>query len=166
LSIAQIDYQEEGMDDGEDDCISSSEKEEGMEEPVDDYGDDDNVSEQSVESLAETLDDEPGDYSDGWLNEETPGEESLSGWAQHDQQSESSKNCIMDKDLHSQVQPGPHVRTSAITGVGLPELLELIDEKLRIQDKMMKAGKVAQGGVFGRKWRPPRTEDAGIAVEQ
>lgn len=162
----KIDYQEEGMDDGEDDCISSSEKEEGMEEPVDDYGDDDNVSEQSVESLAETLDDEPGDYSDGWLNEETPGEESLSGWAQHDQQSESSKNCIMDKDLHSQVQPGPHVRTSAITGVGLPELLELIDEKLRIQDKMMKAGKVAQGGVFGRKWRPPRTEDAGIAVEQ
>ena len=171
MRIAQIDYQEEGMNDGEDDFISSSEKEDDMasdlsaEEPVDDY-DDDIVSEQLPESLAETLDDEPGEYSDGWLDEETPGEESLSGWAQHDQKSESSKNCITDKDLQSQSPPGPHVRTSAIMGVGFQELLELIDEKLRIQDKKTKAQRVVGRGLFERKWRPPRTEDDAIVVEQ
>lgn len=166
----KIDYQAEGMNDGEDDFISSSEKEDDMasdlsaEEPVDDY-DDDNVSKQLPQSLAETLDDEPGEYSDGWLDEETPGEESLSGWAQHDQKSESSKNCITDKDLQSQGPPGPHVRTSAIMGVGFQELLELIDEKLRIQDKKTKAQRVVGRGLFERKWRPPRTEDDAIAAE-
>jgi hypothetical protein len=180
LRIAQIDYQEEGMndgehlDDGEDgDCSSISGEDDDRAsditetEHIVDY-DDDNVSEQSPENLAETIDDQPGNYSDGWLYEETAGEEeSLSRWGWDDQHRGPSKDCLMEKDLHSQGQPaGPHVRTSAITGVGLQELLELIDEKLRIQDEKLKAEKVVQSGVFNRKWRPPRTEDAGVAVEQ
>lgn len=180
MQIAQIDHQEEGMDDGEylddsedGDCSSISGDDDddrasditGAEHIVG-YGDD-NVSEQSPEILAETIDDQPGNYSDGWLYEETPGEEeSLLRWASDEQHREPAKDCLMEKDLHSQGQSGPHVRTSAITGVGLQELLELIDEKLRIQDEKMKAEKVVQRGVFNRKWRPPRAEDAGAAVEQ
>jgi hypothetical protein len=173
LRIAQIDCQEEGMDDGEDgDCssISGDDDDRASSDIIGaehvDY-DDDNVSEQSPENLAETIDDQPGNYSDNWLYEETPGEEeSLSRWAWDDQHREPSKDCLMEKDLHSQGQPGPHVRTSAITGVGLQELLELIDEKLRFQDEKMKADKVVERGDFNRKWRPPRAEDASIAGEK
>ncbi|KAE8010410.1 hypothetical protein FH972_006781 [Carpinus fangiana] len=176
----KIDYQEEGMndgehlDDGEDgDCSSISGEDDDRAsditetEHIVDY-DDNNLSEQLPENLAETIDDQPGNYSDGWLYEETAGEdESLSRWGWDDQHREPSKDCLMEKDLHSQGRPaGPHVRTSAITGVGLQELLELIDEKLRIQDEKLKAEKVVQSGVFNRKWRPPHTEDAGVAVEQ
>lgn len=177
MRIAQIDSQEvgsddvEGLDDGEDgDCSSTSGEEDdvtsdlSLAEPVVDY-DDDNVSEQSQQGNAETIDDQPGDYSDGWLYEETSGEESVSGWARDDKKSEACKDCIVEKDLHPQGQPGPHVRTSAITGVGLQELLELIDEKLRMEDEKTKSEQVVEKGFFHRKWRPPRVDDAGVAVE-
>ncbi|XP_041017024.1 GTP-binding protein At3g49725, chloroplastic [Juglans microcarpa x Juglans regia] len=168
----KIDYQEEGVDDGEDGDSSSISGDEddvasdlSMAEQIVDY-DDDNMSEQSPENLADTLDDEPSDHSDGWLHEETTGKEILSGRAGDVKTNEPSKDCIMDKDLSSQGLPGAHIRTSAITGVGLQELLELIDEKLRIQDEKMKAEQGVEKGIFHRKWRPPRAEDAGIAVEQ
>lgn len=172
MRIAQIDYQEEGVDDGEggDSSSISGDKDDvasdlSMAEQIVDY-DDDNMSEQSPENRAGTLDDEPSDHSDDWLHEETPGEEILSGRAGDVKTNEPSKDCIMDKDLSSQGLPGAHIRTSAITGVGLQELLELIDEKLRIQDEKMKAEQGVEKGIFHRKWRPPRAEDAGIAVEQ
>ncbi|KAG2695961.1 hypothetical protein I3760_07G036300 [Carya illinoinensis] len=168
----KIDYQEEGVDDGEggDSSSISGDKDDvasdlSMAEQIVDY-DDDNMSEQSPENRAGTLDDEPSDHSDDWLHEETPGEEILSGRAGDVKTNEPSKDCIMDKDLSSQGLPGAHIRTSAITGVGLQELLELIDEKLRIQDEKMKAEQGVEKGIFHRKWRPPRAEDAGIAVEQ
>lgn len=51
----------------------------------------------------------------------------------------------------------PHVKTSGITRVGLQELLELIDNKLKTDN-------VVERGVFDRKWRPPKKQDAGIVV--
>lgn len=176
MRISQIDYQEE--DDGEyfegdeggdgssilgdeDDVASDL----SMVEAIDDYNDD-NMSEQSLENLADTLDDQPSDHSDGWLHEETAGEEVISDRTGDVKTNEPCKDCMMDRGLNSQGQPGPHVRTSAITGVGLQELLELIDEKLRIPDEKMKAEQGVEKDIFHRKWRPPRAEDAGIAVEQ
>ncbi|XP_047952286.1 GTP-binding protein At3g49725, chloroplastic [Salvia hispanica] len=50
------------------------------------------------------------------------------------------------------------VKTSAVTGVGLQQLLELIDSKL----KPCRA--VERNSFFHSKWRPPRREDSDIAV--
>lgn len=62
-------------------------------------------------------------------------------------------------DLDSNSQ-NLHVKTSALTGVGLQELLELIDAKLSAQ-------RVVERSSFDRKWRPPCTqEDSGVAVER
>lgn len=64
---------------------------------------------------------------------------------------------------------GPQVKISAVTGVGLQELLELVDEKLKQQDERLKKEKgLGREGSFDRKWRPPRPDDgaAAIAVEQ
>lgn len=60
----------------------------------------------------------------------------------------------------------PDVRTSAVTGAGLQELLELIDEKLKAQDERTKPERIVERGVFDRKWRPPRDNDVGVAVDQ
>lgn len=49
----------------------------------------------------------------------------------------------------------PHVKTSSITRVGLQELLDLIDNKL-------KTDKVVERGVFDRKWRPPQQQETGV----
>ncbi|KAI3665627.1 hypothetical protein L6452_44256 [Arctium lappa] len=51
----------------------------------------------------------------------------------------------------------PDVKTSAITRVGLQELLDLIDDKLKTEE-------VAERNVFERKWRPPRDHDTGVVV--
>ncbi|XP_024975630.1 GTP-binding protein At3g49725, chloroplastic isoform X3 [Cynara cardunculus var. scolymus] len=51
----------------------------------------------------------------------------------------------------------PDVKTSAITRVGLQELLDLIDDKLKTEE-------VLERNVFERKWRPPRDHDTGVVV--
>uniref|UniRef100_A0A5B6ZDE9 Hflx-type G domain-containing protein n=1 Tax=Davidia involucrata TaxID=16924 RepID=A0A5B6ZDE9_DAVIN len=154
---------EEYPDDGEDDEVNnfSGAEDDDMaseqlsEEPVD--NNDDIVSELSSGDLEETMDDQQGDYSDGWLSsgngQETLDDQGGGRESLDDQQSEFSK------DFYSQPQSVPHVKASAIMGVGLQELLELIDEKLKTHS-------VLERSTFDRKWRPPRTEDAGIAVEQ
>ncbi|PON32392.1 GTPase [Parasponia andersonii] len=132
----------------------------------------DNAYEESAADL-EATDDQEDDYSDGWL----ASEDDLNPWSDEDvcsvplmstdnQQSECSKGWRSEKGLLSQDQSGPHVKTSALMGVGLQELLELIDERLNNQDKKLKAQNVVERSIFDRKWRPPREEEAGIAVEQ
>ena len=172
LKHSQIDLQEEEMDaekyldDGEYGVANSLS---GAENDDDDslspvIADDDIVSELSYGDVQETMDDHEGDYSDGWLS--AGGEESeddsgsLHKWKTlDDQQSGSFEDRRMTKkDSCSQPQCIPHVKTSAMMGVGLQELLELIDEKLDTQ-------MVVERNSFDRKWRPPRTEDAGTAVE-
>lgn len=55
---------------------------------------------------------------------------------------------------------GGHVKTSAATGVGLQQLLELIDDKLRPSEIE------EEKSIFHRKWRPPRNEDNEIAIDR
>lgn len=167
FGIPQIDYQEEGMD---------------FDECVDDIADgeassfsgerDDMDSELSSgaenDEAFEAIDDQDGDYSDGWLASEDVEDPWGEGGSctglktTDDQQSECPKDWTTEKQLQLQVQSGPHVRTSALMGVGLQELLELIDEKLKEAPK----ANVVERDPFDRKWRPPRTEEAGVAVEQ
>ncbi|KAJ1388029.1 P-loop containing nucleoside triphosphate hydrolase [Sesbania bispinosa] len=111
---------------------------------------------------------EKEDYSDGWLYDDTlVNEDDFSSPSSvADQQNESYiKGNGMEKDSLIG-QSGPHVKTSAFTGVGLQELLELIDKKLSSQDEKLKTAQVVERNIFDRKWRPSHTQDSSIAVEQ
>lgn len=79
---------------------------------------------------------------------------------------ESSTRLSQTDEQPGPLKRGPDVKTSAVTGVGLQELLELIDEKLKAQDERAKSQHIVERGIFDRKWRPPRDNNAGIAVEQ
>ncbi|KAK6923923.1 GTP binding domain [Dillenia turbinata] len=170
-SMIEIDLQEEnvGMDDykdeGEgDDSFSAAEDEV---DHSDNDNEDNNITgaELSAEDAWENINVEQDDYSDGWLAEAEDAEEdpwsTSKGW--NNNKSELlSEEGIVQKPSDSQGQYGPHVKTSAIMGVGLQELLQLIDEKLNTENRK----KVVERGSFDRKWRPPRADDAGMAVEQ
>jgi hypothetical protein len=52
------------------------------------------------------------------------------------------------------------VKTSAVTGTGLQELLQLIDRKLSGQETVVQRS----DGIFDRKWRP--SMDSEKAAEQ
>ncbi|KAK4393503.1 GTP-binding protein, chloroplastic [Sesamum angolense] len=107
------------------------------------------------------------DDSDDWLS----CEEEQDSWVDYDglsigcetlngQQNEFSRDQgPAVKSSQSQSESNGHVKTSAVTGVGLQELLELIDEKLG-------PSHVVERSIFDRKWRPPRREDNNVAVEQ
>ncbi|KAL0350466.1 UNVERIFIED_CONTAM: GTP-binding protein, chloroplastic [Sesamum radiatum] len=107
------------------------------------------------------------DDSDDWLS----CEDEQDSWIDYDglsigcetvngQQTEFSRDQGPTvKSSQSQSESNGHVKTSAVTGVGLQELLELIDEKLG-------PSQVVERSIFDRKWRPPRREDNNVAVEQ
>lgn len=169
----KIDIEEEGMGvdedeeadeassfSGEDDETSMITAEnEGTEEP--EY-----VCERSLGDLEAV--EEKEDYSDGWLYEDTLVNEDdfCSPSSAADPQNESSKDNVVEK-YSSMGPPAPHVKTSAVMGVGLQELLELIDEKLSAQDKKLKGAQVVErNNIFHKKWRPSHTENSSIAVEQ
>lgn len=100
---------------------------------------------------------EEADRSDDWIT----GENEPDSWVSYD-------DCTIGRDTvngqPSEVSgesPTGHVKTSAATGVGLQELLQLIDEKLRPREI-----EEEERSIFHRKWRPPRTEDNEIAIER
>ncbi|KAI8534724.1 hypothetical protein RHMOL_Rhmol10G0119000 [Rhododendron molle] len=137
----------------------------GADECLDDGEDDDNNDDiLSLGDCEEIMGEQQSDCSDGWL---LSGDEHESldemGWeTSNDPQnmlSEDLRKTEKDSHSHSQSQYVPHVKTSAVMGVGLKELLEIIDKKLKSQN-------VVERNAIDRKWRPPRTEDSGIAVEQ
>ncbi|KAG5528321.1 hypothetical protein RHGRI_029106 [Rhododendron griersonianum] len=135
----------------------------GADECLDDGEDDDNNDDiLSLGDCEEITGDQQSDCSDGWL---LSGDEHESlnemGWeTSNDPQNMLSEDLRkIEKDSHSQTQYVPHVKTSAVMGVGLNELLEIIDKKLKSQN-------VVERNAIDRKWRPPRTEDSGRAVEQ
>ncbi|XP_034222062.1 GTP-binding protein At3g49725, chloroplastic isoform X2 [Prunus dulcis] len=163
----KIDYQEEGMD--FDECVDDIEDGEASSFSGEKDDMDSELSSGAENDEAfEAIDDQDGDYSDGWLASEDVEDPWGEGGSctglktTDDQQSECPKDWKTEKQLQLQVQSGPHVRTSALMGVGLQELLELIDEKLKEAPK----ANVVERDPFDRKWRPPRTEEAGVAVEQ
>ncbi|XVF17471.1 hypothetical protein REPUB_Repub10bG0125100 [Reevesia pubescens] len=155
----------------EEDCNVASELLDGK--SVDNYvdgnadADGSDAFKPSPGDLQETTDDKQGDYSDGWL---LSGDDSADDYwnTLNDQQAETSNDWRVEKDSQSQPQPQhvPHAKVSALTGVGLQELLEIIDDRLKVQDDKLKSQKVVESSFFNRKWRPPRKEDEEVAVEQ
>lgn len=74
-------------------------------------------------------------------------------------QEDSSDDLKMTAEVvPCQSEDVQRVETSAIMGVGLQELLSLIDEKLSTQRSLVKRS-------FDCKWRPPYSSDAEVAVE-
>lgn len=138
-------------------------------EDNDEPSDDDDQKSEHSRKFVQELDDSKGDYSDGWL---LSGDE-LESWVDYDgstigqdspdnQQNLTSRNWrSFAKDHQARSGSIPHIKTSAVTGVGLQELLELIDDRLKTENE-----KVPESNIFNCKWRPPRSEDSGIAVEQ
>lgn len=176
FAISQIDYYDEEMgddeyqDDGEMNSLSREEDENLASdsvdgEPMDSCGADDADNNKGIVSEL-SPGDNLGDYSDGWLLSEDDQENVDEYWkTPDDQQSEPTKIDLMENDSQSQDQHAADVKISAITGVGLQELLQIIDERLKILDNKQKAPNVVEGDIFHRKWRPPRAEDSSIAVE-
>lgn len=177
----KIDYHDEEMGDVEyidgDDIssFSGAEDEDMTSEPVeveciDNYGggNADNSDGIVSEDLGEIMNKNHDDYSDGWLlsGDEQDNVEGEFWKAAEDQQPESTKDvCVMEKVSQSQDQHAPDVKVSATTGVGLQELLEVIDERLKTLDCKQKSPNVVERDFFNQKWRPSHTEDSSVAVQ-
>jgi hypothetical protein len=169
----QIDYQEEMVADeylcdGEDGEASSLSGDEGGDVAS---GADDEIngfSGRSEGDFEETIDNEQDDYSGDWLLSGDDQEMVGDHWLKtlDEQRDEALNDLGMENFLQCQAQHGPHLKISAMTGVGLQELLELIDDRLKTQDEKFKEQNVVERGFFNKKWRPPRTEDAGIAAAE
>lgn len=192
LRISQIDYHDEEMGDvecidvGDISSLSGAEDEAGsLSGPehedltselvhgdeaggVDADNNDCIVSELSPGDLRDTTDKNQGAYSDGWLLSGDEQENVEEYWKTvEDQQPESTNDvCRTEKDSQSEDQHAPDIKVSAITGVGLQELLEIIDEKLKTLDNKRKSPNVVERDFFNTKWRPPRREDSAVSVEQ
>ncbi|XP_043709733.1 GTP-binding protein At3g49725, chloroplastic isoform X2 [Telopea speciosissima] len=141
---------DESLGEVEDDEVSSFSAEEDdvaseMLSPNEPIDEDDGASELSSAESPQALGDEQGD-----------GLEILE--TQDELQGESPEAWKTMSNPGSESQGLQRVETSAITRVGLQELLYLIDEKLKIQ-------KTVTRKIVDRKWRPPRSEDTGAAVE-
>ncbi|KAL8143363.1 LOW QUALITY PROTEIN: hypothetical protein V2J09_016395 [Rumex salicifolius] len=94
------------------------------------------------------------DYSDGWSTSE------------EEQVKSSDQDGLPDDIDRFESETTPHVKTSALTGVGLQELLALVDEKLVAIEDEEKSNRIVGRGEFDRKWRPPsRVKEDDIAVE-
>ncbi|KAG5623773.1 hypothetical protein H5410_008991 [Solanum commersonii] len=171
----KIDLREDFVGDGycnEDEVPSGSEENNDVasnklcEEDLLDYDDNEDEDFEQSGKLGEVIDDQQGNYSDELVS----GDEQDSwidyngslvgcGSAEVQQNDPSNKWEVVRSENQFGSESAPHVKTSALTGVGLQELLELLDEKLKPQ-------KTIEKDIFDRKWRPPRTEDTRIAVEQ
>jgi 50S ribosomal subunit-associated GTPase HflX len=173
----KIDHSEEETDleeivnDGENNEPTEISDEEGNEILNVDSQDDQNPIDKDVEPT------EQGDYSDSWLSEDDDVEDQdgiFKYWKSLENgQIESANQWMVPQggsgsqvDSQSQDEHAPDIKISAITGVGLQELLELVDKRLDDQSDKPKNGDVDQRDIFHRKWRPSRTEDSSIAVEQ
>lgn len=75
----------------------------------------------------------------------------------HDPKAITTNGCTLTQPISP-----CHVKTSAVTGTGLQELLELIDRKLMEQQTIVQRSY----GPFNRKWRPSCSMDGEKAAEQ
>lgn len=128
-----------------------------------------NVCQLSQGVLGNTMEGQDSDCSDDWLAED----DDQNHWVDENGYSEAEAEAWETSEgrgMVNVVQPpgdqcSPHVRISARFGVGLRELLELIDDKLKVQDERLKTRNVLERSIFERKWRPSQAE-AEIAAEQ
>ncbi|CAN4079817.1 unnamed protein product [Withania somnifera] len=165
----KIDLHEDFVGDGyckEDEVASRSEENNDVasnklcEEDLLDYVNNGNEDFEQSGKFGEVIDDQQGNYSDDWLvsgDEQDPcvdyNGSSVGCGSAEVQQNYPSRWEVVRSETQLRSESAPHVKTSALTGVGLQELLELLDEKLKPQ-------KIIDKDIFDRKWRPPRTEDS------
>nr|CAD1837321.1 unnamed protein product [Ananas comosus var. bracteatus] len=120
-------------------------------EVIDGDRDDDMASMRSSEEDVEDLDD--------MASELAATEEHMENFDEQVSESESTKQWEVRTES---TKSGCHVRTSAVTGIGLQELLSLIDEKLNEQKPVVQRS----FGPFDRKWRPSYAEHDEKVAEQ
>nr|XP_043606097.1 GTP-binding protein At3g49725, chloroplastic [Erigeron canadensis] len=101
---------------------------------------------------------------DGWLSskDEVKWDDdtvSFVGWKTLEDQpiDVSTFSCAIKSPSKPHHEFTADVKTSAVTRVGLQELLDLIDDKLKTE-------KLVERSVFDRKWRPPREQATGVVV--
>ncbi|KAM7265739.1 hypothetical protein ACFE04_003422 [Oxalis oulophora] len=182
LGITQIDHNEEeanleelvSEDENDEDTVVSDEEAIKLsnEEPADTQ-DDENPMDNRLEDLMMMKADD-GNYSDSWLSGDDDVEDKdgiFKYWkALESGQIESANQWMLEKGSESQVdsqskdEHAPDLKISAVTGVGLQELLELVDKRLEAQSEKPK--NIGQHDIFHRKFRPVRSVDSSIAVEQ
>lgn len=161
----------------QDDCLGEGEEEEDGKfsevendmaselspEPIDE---DDMVSELSQEQNQENFDDMAAEFSDEPIAEDDMASDlsAEEGLEDIDEQEAGSPVDwkMTDPAILNESNKPNCVRTSAVMGVGLQELLNLIDEKLNAQ----KPSEQDKFGPYDKKWRPSYTVDDEKAAEQ
>lgn len=131
-------------------------------EHVNDDNDNDIMSVGGEDGEGGTMDMQPSAGSDGCLSPgdgEENTDDQRASWAA-DGSCSNKAGGMIERAGSSQIECTAHLKTSAVTGLGLQELLQLIDEKLKKDDNLL------QRGVFDRKWRPARAADDGIAIDE
>ncbi|WOK95588.1 hypothetical protein Cni_G04295 [Canna indica] len=134
-------------------------------ELIDDNDDDAVVSEFSQEENLDNADEEASELMCG----ENMDNDDIASGLSHEEDLENVDNQDVDsllewdkKDSGEQSKNISCVRTSAVTGVGLQELLNHIDEKLNSE----KSHEQKTFGPYDRKWRPSYAADVEKAAEQ
>uniref|UniRef100_A0A1J3HSM9 GTP-binding protein, chloroplastic n=1 Tax=Noccaea caerulescens TaxID=107243 RepID=A0A1J3HSM9_NOCCA len=155
----KIDYEEEEEEEVEDALYLDDGKEEEEEEEEAELSDG-LKAEETLEASEATVDEEQiqnqDDDSDGWLLSEDENDSDPELW-------KVPEDAKVDVVLNTE----PHVRVSALTGVGLKELMNLIDERLKGEDEKRKSPTIVdRNELQSRKWRPPRKDDEELAAEQ
>ncbi|KAG7565072.1 GTP binding domain [Arabidopsis suecica] len=142
----KIDYEEEEEEEVED--AKYLDDGEGEEEEAD------LKAEETVDASEATVNEDQiqnqDNDSDGWLLSEDENADDSELW----KVPEVAK-------LDAAQKKGPDVRVSALTGVGLKELLYLIDDKMKVEEekKLKSQTIVERSDLHKRKWRPPRNND-------
>ncbi|KAK9097103.1 hypothetical protein Sjap_022600 [Stephania japonica] len=110
----------------------------------------------------DTMDDQQNVFLEEWSTANFPQDGSSECWKTANDKGRKSLAYPEMIGGNPQFQPPDSqcVETSAIMGVGLQELLYLIDEKLNVQGDPKTMG--FDG--FNRKWRPPRSADVSAAA--
>ncbi|KAF5188513.1 Gtpase hflx [Thalictrum thalictroides] len=139
----------ENADEGENDALEDGK---AVKDQWDDWNVVDDLQDDSFKIL-KTDEDSQGEFRDNLV----VNADSQRLKTDEDSEGEVRDNLVVNADSLSQdVQP---VETSAVMGVGLQELLNLIDEKLNKQNVVERSF-----DSFNRKWRPPRNVEADTAV--
>ncbi|CAF2110632.1 unnamed protein product [Brassica napus] len=155
----KIDYEEEEEEEEEDMHYLDDAK--GEEEEVEAELSEDSIAEETSEASSEATVDEDQiqnqeDDSDEWLLSEDENVSDSEIW-----------KVPEEAKVDAAQKSGPDVRVSALTGVGLKELMYLIDEKLSGEDEKRKSETIVERNDFqSRKWRPSFKDDEEFAAGQ
>ncbi|CAA7055959.1 unnamed protein product [Microthlaspi erraticum] len=149
----KIDYEEE-----EEEVVDALYLDDGKEEEAE--LSDGLKAEETFEASEVTVDEEQiqnqDDDSDGWLLSEDENDSDTELW-----------KVPEDAEVDGVLNTEPHVKVSALTGVGLKELMYLIDERLKGEDEKRKSPTIVdRNELQSRKWRPPRKDDEDLEAEQ